>query len=347
MSSDLISIELADTLDVDISGTLIKGDDGFSPIINITQLPNGIRIVTTDVDKTSEGEVVVSKENVTAALGYVPADETILPTKVDKIEGKELSTNDFTNELKSKLENIEENAEVNIQSDWTETDSTSDAYILNKPDIYITTEVDNFLAEKADKSTTIAGYGITDTYTKDETSAFLNTKVDKVSGKALSSNDFTSSLKSKLESIEANADVNVQSDWNISDTSSDAYIKNKPDVYVKSEMDKALQNKADKSTTIAGYGITDTYTKDVIADLLDNKVDKVVGKSLISDTEINRLATVTNYDDTSVQNKINSINKDVVSINSNIDSITEEITQIKKVTFQLNSNDDLEAVIQL
>lgn len=34
--------------------------------------------------------------------------------KVDKVEGKELSTNDFTNELKSKLENIEATAQVNI-----------------------------------------------------------------------------------------------------------------------------------------------------------------------------------------------------------------------------------------
>ena len=34
--------------------------------------------------------------------------------KVDKVEGKELSTNDFTDELKSKLENIETTAQVNI-----------------------------------------------------------------------------------------------------------------------------------------------------------------------------------------------------------------------------------------
>lgn len=34
--------------------------------------------------------------------------------KVDKVDGKELSANDFTNELKSKLENIEATAQVNI-----------------------------------------------------------------------------------------------------------------------------------------------------------------------------------------------------------------------------------------
>ena len=34
--------------------------------------------------------------------------------------------------------------------------------------------------------------------------------------------------KIKLDGIEEGAEVNVQSDWNITDTSSDAYIKNKP-----------------------------------------------------------------------------------------------------------------------
>ena len=41
-------------------------------------------------------------------------------------------------------------------------------------------------------------------------------------------------------------------------------------------------------------------------DDLNNKVDKVTGKSLISDTEITRLASVTNYDDTELKNQINA-----------------------------------------
>lgn len=38
----------------------------------------------------------------------------------------------------------------------------------------------------------------------------------------------TNPLKSKLDTIEEGAEVNVQPDWDIADTSSDAYIKNKP-----------------------------------------------------------------------------------------------------------------------
>ena len=41
-------------------------------------------------------------------------------------------------------------------------------------------------------------------------------------------------------------------------------------------------------------------------DDLNNKVDKVVGKSLISDSEIERLANITNYDDTEIKNILNN-----------------------------------------
>lgn len=49
------------------------------------------------------------------------------------------------------------------------------------------------------------------------------------------------------------------------------------------------------------FNITEYATKD---DIL-NKVDKVTGKSLISDTEIERLANVSNYDDTEIRELLN------------------------------------------
>ena len=53
--------------------------------------------------------------------------------KIDKQDGKSLSSNDYTDEEKNKLASIQSNAEQNVQSDWNEIDSTSDAYIKNKP----------------------------------------------------------------------------------------------------------------------------------------------------------------------------------------------------------------------
>ena len=61
-------------------------------------------------------------------------------------------------------------------------------------------------------------------------SAQLANKVDKEAGKGLSSNDFTDEDEIKLDGIQAGAEVNVQADWDQSDTSADDYIKNKPTI---------------------------------------------------------------------------------------------------------------------
>lgn len=55
-----------------------------------------------------------------------------------------------------------------------------------------------------------------------------SSKVDKEQGKGLSTNDYTDAEKTKLAGVAAGAEVNVQPDWSVTDTSSDAYIANKP-----------------------------------------------------------------------------------------------------------------------
>ena len=47
-------------------------------------------------------------------------------------------------------------------------------------DAYTKTEADNSLANKADKSTTLSGYGITDAYTSSYIDKLLNNKLDKM-----------------------------------------------------------------------------------------------------------------------------------------------------------------------
>ncbi len=47
--------------------------------------------------------------------------------------------NNFTNALKSKLDGIAAGAEVNVQSDWNQADSTADDYIKNKPSVPVIT----------------------------------------------------------------------------------------------------------------------------------------------------------------------------------------------------------------
>lgn len=86
----------------------------------------------------------------------------------------------------------------------------------------------------------------------DALNAAIGNKVDKVAGKGLSENDFTTEQMNKLAEIQAGAEANVQPDWNVTDTDSDAFIKNKPGipppVTVDTEMSETstnpVQNKA-------------------------------------------------------------------------------------------------------
>ena len=88
----------------------------------------------------------------------------------------------------------------------------------------------------------------------------------------------TAAEKTKLAGIAANAEVNVQSDWNVIDTTSDAYIKNKPTIPVAVIVDStlssssenpvqnkvintALNDKADKSATVSTVAWDSTNKK--------------------------------------------------------------------------------------
>lgn len=104
--------------------------------------------------------------------------EKLNTTKVDKVEGKGLSTNDFTDELKTKLENLNNYNDTEVKNDISElqTDMTS---------------VENSISTI---NTNIAN------------------KVDKVEGKGLSTEDFTTALKTKLEGLSNYDDTEIQQD---------------------------------------------------------------------------------------------------------------------------------------
>ena len=121
--------------------------------------------------------------------------------KVDKITGKGLSTEDFTTAEKTKLAGIETGAEVNIQSDWEQSDSTADDFIKNKPTLGS--------AASRDVSSTLVAYGaglITSELLYNE----LSHKVNKITGKGLSTNDYTTAEKTKLAGLSNYDDTALQ-----------------------------------------------------------------------------------------------------------------------------------------
>lgn len=103
-------------------------------------------------------------------------------------------------------------------------------------------------------------------YTKSGLDTALGNKVDKVSGKGLSTNDFTTALKNKLDALPTtfaptNAEANVQADWNVTDSSSDAFIKNKPTIPTVPNLSggsAAETGKYVSGVTVSGHTVTVT-----------------------------------------------------------------------------------------
>jgi hypothetical protein len=152
----------------------------------------------------------------------------------------------------SRLAGIEAGAEVNVNADWNA--ASGDALILNKPLIPTTTsqltnnsgfltsytETDplfsasqavNITASDITNLSNLSGINtgnqdLSGLATITALTSGLDLKVDKVAGKGLSEDDFTTAEKTKLAGIATGAEINVNADWNAA--SGDALILNKP-----------------------------------------------------------------------------------------------------------------------
>ena len=141
---------------------------------------------------------------------------------------------------------------------------------------------------KADAATTLAGYGITDAYTKTAADDLFATQTALTEG--LAGKQATISDSSTIAANDAGgfqvvdgsigtaqltngavtlAKMNSEAMKNSENATYSALTKLTTQGYV----DEGLAGKADKATTLAGYGITDAYTKTEADELLAAKAD--------------------------------------------------------------------------
>lgn len=128
--------------------------------------------------------------------------------------------NNFTTSEKTKLAGVQAGAEQNVQSDWDQTDTSADDFIKNKPTIPVVPPLKELVAGSG-VTMVESAYAVT-------ISTAAGTVVD--ANYVHTDNNFSNSYKNKLNDIESGAEVNVQSDWNVTNTASDAFIKNKPSI---------------------------------------------------------------------------------------------------------------------
>lgn len=191
---------------------------------------------------------ITSPENWTASHWTQTPVGVALADKVDKVSGKGLSENDFTDALKTKLDGIQAGAEANVQADWAQTNTSADDYIKNKPTDATTTTAGLMSAEDKSKLDGIqAGAEVNVQADWNETNSSADDYIkNKPSTATASTNGLMSSAdKAKLDGIASGAEVNVQADWAQTNTSADDYIKNKPTAATESTT--GLMSAADKT----------------------------------------------------------------------------------------------------
>ena len=159
-----------------ITGTN-TGDQDLSSYATTSQLAtkaNASDLISSLATKANVADVTISLDNKANASEVT----TSLATKVDKEIGKGLSTNDYTTAEKTKLAAITGNNTGQDLSGYATT-----AQLANKANA---SDVTTGLAAKANAS---------------DVTTSLASKVDKVTGKELSTNDYTTAEKTKLGAI--------------------------------------------------------------------------------------------------------------------------------------------------
>lgn len=173
--------------------------------------------------------------------------------------------------------NVEDTG-MNVAWDGTKWDKLGSTVDLSA---YMTTETANStfatittVNGKADKATSLSGYGITDAYTKTEAdAAFMNSEEveSAITAKGYAT---TSAMNAALSSKANSADVYTKT---VADST---FLKEVPAEYItETELSAELEGYAEKATTLAGYGITDAYTKTEV----DNKLSGKLGTSDVID----------------------------------------------------------------
>ena len=160
--------------------------------------------------------------------------------------------------------NVEDTG-MNVAWDGTKWDKLGSTVDLSA---YMTTETANStfatittVNGKADKATTLQGYGITDAYTKTEAdTAFMNSEEveSAITAKGYAT---TAAMNAALSSKANSADVYTKT---VADST---FLKEIPAEYItETELSTELEAYAEKATTLAGYGITDGLSTTSVID---------------------------------------------------------------------------------
>ena len=318
-------------------------------LINLTPggEPNTIESIsvngtTISPDVNKNVAITVMTNSVNDLVNYYLKSETYTKTEVDNIASAiKNSRFEVVNTLPTT--DIQTNVIYLVPRSSSETNNIKDEYInldgttagweqIGSTDV----DLSNYVTT-SDLNIALLNY----TSTTDLTT-LLDVKVDKVNGKGLSENDYTTTEKTKLAGIESGAEVNVQADWNETNSSNDAYIRNKPSHLGHSVKDSTTTFTDRSNLKFTGnVSVTDDSTN-------DNTIVEILGEQdYVYDTYedlVDDLANVeegailyTREEGGAIVTRVENLETNVTQINSNLSEITLKNAQIIDTT-DVNGN---------
>lgn len=260
------------------SANLIAGNN-----ITITASGNDY-VISSTASGGGSGETYTAGNGLNLAGNEFSIDTSVVATQSD-LSDVEAEVATATGDLQSQINNLPSQ----VQSDWTESDDSDPSYILNKPEEINLVGGDNITITVSGSSAIINGQAGGTTYTAgdyiDITNNVISVDTSDVVDIVPGSN-VTITVSGSSAIISSTGEPQVQSDWNVSDSSSKAFIKNKPTIpaaQIQSNWNETntsskayIQNKPTIHTYTGASGIN--IANDVVS--LDNPVGLVAGTNV-------------------------------------------------------------------
>lgn len=238
-----------------------KGKSGSNYFAVNATVAKNIVTVTTDKAMLSSAGRTVAKIVLTDGTRTYSTQPFVINTHSD-YDGN-ITASDYYPELLDILSRVIALTESGAVLTDTALDEESINPVQNK---VLANILNNLTENKANKATTLAGYGILDAYTKDTLKKLLAQKLD-------------------------------------AKPFDDEPTLNSPLYLTSGAVYKALLNKANNGTTLAGYGILDAYTKAAIDTLLADKANssdvkasvKTLSTAINSKADVNTVNALNEY----------------------------------------------------
>lgn len=106
---------------------------------------DGTRVTSDVMYRPFEGTVQGTTREIYMSAIFKNVSVILSEKEADKIWDKIEDIDEVDAAQQAKLDTIEEGAEVNVQSDWDETDTAEDEYVQNKPDELTSNEIQSIV----------------------------------------------------------------------------------------------------------------------------------------------------------------------------------------------------------